>query len=148
MKTQLMLGLAVVFAACHSRNEDQAGAAPARADTTAARADTMAGRTDTTGARADTMAGRTDTAVTHVVDPGRTGPPGVSGRPPTSNVGIDSLKVDTTKAVEDTLHGRPGQSPVSVPQDTLGPRTPSRTPTDTSGTSRAGTSTADSSTAR
>jgi hypothetical protein len=60
------------------------------------------------------------TGVTHAIDTTRTGPPGVGGRPPNATITSDSVLGDTT-AVSDTLTG---DSPVSTPQDTLGPETP------------------------
>jgi type IV pilus biogenesis protein CpaD/CtpE len=91
----LAVGLAV-SAACHNRNDEQAGAAPAQ------------GRTDTT-------------AVTHAIDSTRTGPPGVAGRPGDATVTPDSVGIDST-AVRDSTPENRGASGVSTPQDTLGPR--------------------------
>jgi hypothetical protein len=104
MKGLLLVAAAATLVACHNRGEDETGAAPARADTT---------------------------AVTRQVDPDRTGPPGEAGRPgnatitPDSIVG-DSARIDSTGVRVDTT-GQTGQSPVSVPQDTLGPRNPDTT---------------------
>jgi len=108
MKQALLLALAASLAACHSRNDDQAAAAPQPGDTT---------------------------AVTHQIDPERTGPPGTGGRPPDAtvnadSVGIDSAAVDSSSMRSDSAST--GQSPVSVPQDTLGPSSLDTTSTDTS----------------
>jgi hypothetical protein len=93
MKRIYLLAAAAALASCHNRTDDQTGAAPKTADTTA----------------------------THQIDPDRTGPPGTAGRPGQSTVNLDSTGVDTTKAVVDTSQGRAGGA-VSTPQDTLGPR--------------------------
>src|SRR4051795_11860968 len=95
-KLLILAAVAAVSAACHNRNEDQAGAAPDE------------GRTDTT-------------AVTHVIDSTRTGPPGVAGRPGNATITPDSVGIDST-ALRDSTTSNNGTSPVSTPQDTLGPR--------------------------
>jgi hypothetical protein len=100
MRNALLLAAAVALAACASRTEDDAAAAPAPDDTT---------------------------GVTHVIDSTRTGPPGVGGRHGAATVTPDSVLDDTTQVVPDTMSAT-GDSPVSTPQDTLGPRVP-----DTSG---------------
>jgi hypothetical protein len=92
MKRFYLLAGAAALAACHSRNQDQAGAAPKTGDTTAV----------------------------HVIDTTRTGPPGTAGRPAGSTVTLDSTGVDTSKAKIDTL--APGARAAPSPQDTLGPR--------------------------
>jgi hypothetical protein len=77
-KLLTLAAAAAVSAACHNRNEDQAGAAPDQ------------GRTDTT-------------TVTHVLDSTRTGPPGEAGRP---GVGLDSTAArqttDSTRVGQDS----------------------------------------------
>jgi hypothetical protein len=102
-KLLLLVAGVAVSAACHNRADEQATAAPAQ------------GRTDTT-------------AVTHVIDSTRTGPPGVAGRPGNATITPDSVGIDST-AVRDSTGANRGASPVSTPQDTLGPRevTPSAT---------------------
>ncbi len=95
---------AATFAACHNRNEDQAGPAPSAADTT---------------------------ATVHVIDSTRTGPPGTAGRPGAATVTPDSVGIPDSAARVDTMPT--SQSPTSVPQDTLGPRSGS-TMTDTTKT--------------
>jgi hypothetical protein len=102
MNRLLLLTFAASLAACHSRNDDQAAAAPAPGDST---------------------------ATTHQVDPARTGPPGTGGRPTNGTVNVDSIGIDTTGVRVDTASTSP--SPVSVPQDTLGPRSPDSTSADT-----------------
>jgi hypothetical protein len=101
MQRLLILAAAASIAACHSRTEDQAGAAPEQ------------GRADTAG-------------VTHVIDTARTGPPGVGGRPADATVTLDSVVGDSAAAQAgaqaDTSAAGAGQPPVSTPQDTLGPR--------------------------
>ena len=97
MRKLLMLAAGVaVSAACHNRAGEETGAAPAT------------GRNDTT-------------AVTHVIDSTRTGPPGVAGRPGNATITPDSVGIDST-AVRDSTATNTGTSPVSTPQDTLGPR--------------------------
>jgi type IV pilus biogenesis protein CpaD/CtpE len=95
-KLLLLTAGLIASTACHNRTEDQTGAAPAQ------------GRTDTT-------------AVTHVIDSTRTGPPGVAGRPGNATITPDSVGIDST-AVRDSTASNNGTSPVSTPQDTLGPR--------------------------
>jgi hypothetical protein len=112
-KLLILAAAAAVSAACHNRNEDQAGAAPEQ------------GRTDTA-------------AVVHVIDSTRTGPPGEAGRPgnatvtPDSVPGLDSTAArqgvnDSTAASGDT------SSMTSAPQDTLGPRNPGAGAIDSTG---------------
>ncbi len=96
MRHAFLLAAAVTLAACASQAEDETAAAPAPDDTT---------------------------AVTHVIDSTRTGPPGVQGRPGNAAVTPDSVLDDTTQVVTDTMTGA-GNSPISTPQDTLGPGTP------------------------
>src|SRR3712207_3369542 len=96
MRHAFLLAAAVALAACAGRTEDETAAAPAPDDTT---------------------------AVTHVIDSTRTGPPGVGGRPGDGTVTPDSVLADTTQVVPDTMMGA-GDSPISTPQDTLGPSTP------------------------
>ena len=102
-KLLILAAVAAVSAACHNRNEDQAGAAPNQ------------GRTDTT-------------AVTHVLDSTRTGPPGEAGRPGNATINADSVGLDSTGARQGagdtTSAGGRDTSMVSAPQDTLGPRNP------------------------
>ena len=66
------------------------------------------------------------TAVTHSIDSTRTGPPGVGGRHGGATVTPDSVLDDTTQVVPDTMSAT-GDSPVSTPQDTLGPGIPDTT---------------------
>ena len=96
MKHAFLLAAAIGLAACAGRSEDETAAAPAPDDTT---------------------------AVTHVIDSTRTGPPGVGGRHGDATVTPDSVLDDTTNYVTDTLSAT-GDSPVSTPQDTLGPSIP------------------------
>jgi hypothetical protein len=106
MKKLLILAAAAALsAACHNRNEDQAGAAPDRGDTT---------------------------AVTHAIDSTRTGPPGVGGRPGDATVTPDSVGVDSARVQSNG--GATDTTVTSVPQDTLGPRNPNSSayPSDTS----------------
>jgi hypothetical protein len=91
----LAAGLAV-SAACHNRAGEETGAAPATA------------KNDTT-------------AVTHVIDSTRTGPPGVAGRSGDATITPDSVGIDSS-AVRDSTASNSPNSPVSTPQDTLGPR--------------------------
>ncbi len=112
MNRLLILAAVASIGACHSRNEDQAGAAPATGDTG---------------------------AVTEVIDSTRTGPPGVAGRPSGSEYTRDSVPTDTSLVQTDTTTGmepssssdstmtrstEPSPSPSSTPQDTLGPASP------------------------
>jgi len=99
MRHALLLAAAVALAACASRAEDETAAAPASDDTT---------------------------ATTHVIDSTRTGPPGVGGRHGDATVTPDSVLDDTTGYVSDTLSAT-GDSPISTPQDTLGPGVPDTT---------------------
>lgn len=99
MRKLLMLAVvAVLSAACHSRSEEEVGAAPDE------------GQTDTT-------------AVTHQIDSTRTGPPGVGGRPGNATVTADSVGVDSaaTGGVTDTTSMGQDTTLTSTPQDTLGP---------------------------
>ena len=98
MKYPYLLAAGVVLAACAGRAEDETAAAPAPGDTA---------------------------AVTHEIDSTRTGPPGVGGRHGAATVTPDSVLGDTTGVVRDTMP--PGNSPISQPQDTLGPRAPDTT---------------------
>ena len=95
MRRASILAAAMVIAACHSRNEDQTGAAP-----------------ETTG----------DEGVTHAIDTTRTGPPGTGGRPSDGTVTMDSVVSDSARVVPDTSGTGVTPSPSSAPQDTLGPR--------------------------
>ena len=111
VKRIIFLAVAASLAGCHSRNDDQAGAAPVSGDTTA-----VIREGDTT---AVTREGDT-TAVTHQIDPERTGPPGNAGRPSGHEINLDSLGIDTSAVKVDTAaQGPPG--PTSTPQDTVGP---------------------------
>jgi hypothetical protein len=129
-KLLILAAVAAVSAACHNRNEDQAGAAPDE------------GRTDTT-------------AVTHVIDSTRTGPPGEAGRPGNATITADSVGLDSTKAgqaTSDTTSATQQDTSMSAtPQDTLGPRNPgagaidsTSVQSDTSGRQSGTTSTSDS----
>ena len=100
MKHAILLAAALGLAGCAGRGEDETAAAPAPDDTT---------------------------AVTHAIDSTRTGPPGVGGRAGDATVTPDSVLDDTTGVVRDTMPS--GNSPISQPQDTLGPGVP-----DTAGT--------------
>src|SRR5919112_108183 len=103
MKHLVLLAVAASLAACHSRTDDQAAAAPQPGDTT---------------------------AVTHQIDPERTGPPGTGGRPSDATVNVDSLGLDSANVrIDSTSGGNAG--PVSVPQDTLGPSPLDSTSADT-----------------
>jgi hypothetical protein len=104
MKCLFILLAAASVAACSSRAEDQAGAAPDTGDTT---------------------------ATTHVIDTTRTGPPGTGGRPGNATVTTDSVLDDTLGVQTDTTMMNTGESPVSPPRDTLGPRDPGTYETDT-----------------
>lgn len=122
-KLLILAAAAAVSAACHNRNEDQAGAAPNQ------------GRTDTT-------------AVTHVLDSTRTGPPGEAGRPGNATITADSVGLDSTAAGQvrtDSTAVKQDSSLNSTPQDTLGPRNPGAGAIDTTGV-RPDTSVAPSST--
>lgn len=92
MRRAIILAAAMTIAACHSRNEDQAGAAP------------------------DTDR---DAPATHAIDTTRTGPPGTGGRPSDATVTMDSVTSDSAAVVDTTSTMTP--SPTSTPQDTLGP---------------------------
>lgn len=92
MRHAYLLAAGVLLAACAGRSEDETAAAPAPDDTT---------------------------GVTHVIDSTRTGPPGTGGRHGAATVTPDSVLDDTTGVARDTMP--PGNSPVSQPQDTLGP---------------------------
>jgi hypothetical protein len=127
MRRLLLLTVAATFAACHHQNEPQTGAAPQPAVR-----DTAAATRDTAGAAARDTAAADTSAVTHQVDPNRTGPPGTGGRAPTGTVNVDSVGLDSTKARVDTAKNVPQASP----QDTLGPRAPSGASSDTSTSAR------------
>jgi hypothetical protein len=105
MKQLLMVLAAGSIAACASRTEDQAGAAPEMADTT---------------------------GVTHAIDTARTGPPGTGGRPGDATITTDSVLDDTVDVQVDTSYTE-APSPVSTPQDTLGPQDLEGWETDTTG---------------
>jgi hypothetical protein len=98
MRHTYLLAAAVALVACAGQSEDETAAAPAPDDTS---------------------------AVTHVIDSTRTGPPGVSGRHGDATVTPDSVLDDTTGVVRDTM--ATGDSPISQPQDTLGPGIPDTT---------------------
>ena len=111
-KVLILAAMAAVSLACHSRSEDEVGAAPDQGDTT---------------------------AVTHVIDSTRTGPPGVGGRPGDATVTPDSVGVDSALTNQENP-GTPGQTNAdttgawsSTPQDTLGPRNPNQPAYDTTG---------------
>jgi hypothetical protein len=107
MKRILILAAcAATIAACHSQTEDEAGPAPARDTTAAARGDT--------------------TAPTHAIDTTRTGPPGEAGRPGDATITQDSVLSDTTRVLRDTTMKANPQVP---PQDTLGPASTGQTDT-------------------
>jgi hypothetical protein len=95
-KLLIFAAVAALSAGCHSRSEEEVGAAPDE------------GQVDTT-------------AVTHEIDSTRTGPPGVGGRPGNATVTPDSVGIDTaaTQGAVDTT----GQDTTltTTPQDTLGP---------------------------
>jgi hypothetical protein len=97
-KLLVFAAVAALSAACHSRAEEEVGAAPDE------------GQVDTT-------------AVTHTIDSTRTGPPGVGGRPPNATVTPDSVGVDTAavQGAADTTTAGQDTSLTSMPQDTLGP---------------------------
>ncbi len=106
MKRILILAaVAATIAACHSQNEGQVGAAPARDTTAAARGDT--------------------TYPTHAIDTTRTGPPGEAGRPGNATVSVDSVLPDSTHVRDSTSNA----NPQAAPQDTLGPRSSGQTDT-------------------
>lgn len=99
MKRLIILAVAASLAGCHSANNEAAGAAPDRGDTTA-------------------------TPTTKVVDPNRTGPPGTQGRPPNATVNLDSVTQDTGAVQVDTAAPNGMENAKenrSIPQDTLGP---------------------------
>jgi hypothetical protein len=94
----ILAAAAAVSAACHSRSEDEVGAAPDQ--------------------QADTA------ATAHVIDSTRTGPPGVGGRPGDATVTPDSVGVDSALTNQENA-GTPGANDTTLtatPQDTLGPR--------------------------
>ncbi len=93
MQRAFTLLAALAVAACAGRSEDDTAAAPAPDDTT---------------------------AVTHVIDSTRTGPPGTGGRPSNATITVDSV-VDDTSNVQYDSPDATGDSPISTPQDTLGP---------------------------
>jgi hypothetical protein len=96
MRRAAILAASIALAACAGQAEDEAAGAPAPDDTT---------------------------GVTHAIDSARTGPPGTGGRPGDATVTPDSVVSDTAMIGADTT-GATGDSPVSTPQDTLGPGTP------------------------
>ena len=135
MRRLLLLTAAAALAGCHHQNEAQTGAAPvpAASDTAAADRDTTGAAVRDTTAMAPGDTSRSDTsAVTHQVDPDRTGPPGTGGRAPTGTVNVDSVGLDSTQTQVDTAKNVP-QAP---PQDTLGPRPANGATTDTSSSAR------------
>lgn len=100
MKRLIILAVAASLAGCHSANNEAVGAAPDRGDSVT-----------------------TDTVTTKVVDPNRTGPPGVQGRPGDATINVDSV-ADTSAVQVDTAAHREVQNAQenrSIPQDTLGP---------------------------
>jgi hypothetical protein len=127
MKGLMLLAAAATLAACHNRSDEQTGAAPDRGDSTAVTYDTTAMNRDTTAVTGDTS------AVTHQVDPERTGPPGTAGRPGNATITPDSVGTDSTGVQVDST-ARTSPSPVSVPQDTLGPNNIDSTAVDSSHT--------------
>jgi type IV pilus biogenesis protein CpaD/CtpE len=83
MKRILILAaVAASIAACHSQNEDQTGAAPAR-----------------------------DTTTTHAIDTTRTGPPGEAGRPGNATITRDSVLSDSTQIRDTTSQAAPQAPP-------------------------------------
>ena len=127
MKGLLLLAAAATLAACHNRSDESVGAAPERGDSTAVTYDSTTTARDTTAVTGDTS------AVTHQVDPERTGPPGTAGRPGNATVTPDSVGIDSTGVqMDSTAQNNP--SPVSVPQDTLGPNNIDSTAVDSSHT--------------
>jgi len=108
MRNLLILAVAASFAvACHSRTEDEVGAAPDRGDTTAVVADTMAAPTDTTMGQmppADTSFAQPDTsAVTDTsYTPSETGTPtdtlSTEGADTSAGAWSDTTAADTTAA--------------------------------------------------
>ncbi len=110
MRKLLLLGVVALFsAACHSRSEEEVGAAPDE------------GQTDTT-------------AITHEIDSIRTGSPGVGGRPGNATVTPDSVGIDSATAQPgDTGAAGQDTSLTATPQDTLGPREPGAGAIDTAG---------------
>jgi hypothetical protein len=133
MRRLLLLAAAAALAGCHHQNESQTGAAPAPAanDTSAAAVRDTTAMAPTTDTMATPTAGDTS-AVTHQVDPSRTGPPGTGGRAPNGTVTADSVGVDSARTQVDTATG----VQQAAPQDTLGPRPPAGTTTDTSSSAR------------
>ena len=106
-KLLFLVAATALSVACHSRSDEEVGAAPDE------------------GTTGDT------TAVTHAIDSTRTGPPGVGGRPGDATVTPDSLRVDTTATqggidttAQDTTTMGQDTSLTSTPQDTLGPGNP------------------------
>jgi hypothetical protein len=118
MKRLLLLAAAASLAACHNRSDESVGAAPDRGDTT---------------------------AVTHQIDSTRTGPPGVQGRPENGTVTPDSVAgADSATIKRDTSATGAQVGPTSIPQDTLGPRTPNAATGDTTAYPRADSTMRDS----
>jgi hypothetical protein len=100
MKRLIILAAAASLAGCHHGNNEAAGPAPMRGDTT----------------------------VTHVIDTSRTGPPGTQGRPGGGQITVDSITTDSSARVNvDTARADSLRARRSIPQDTLGPRTPDST---------------------
>jgi hypothetical protein len=95
-RAAILAAASIALAACAGQSENEAAGAPAPDDTT---------------------------GVTQAIDSARTGPPGVAGRPGDATVTSDSVVSDTAMVGADTT-GATGDSPVSTPQDTLGPSTP------------------------
>ena len=135
MKHLTFLAIVAALAACHHTREE-AGPAPTASDSAAAARDSAAAAVrDTSAAAARDTATVRDSAVTHEVDPRRTGPPGEAGRPPNATVNVDSVGVDTSKVPVDTSAAGAPPSP-AAPQDTLGPRSTDSTAADTSSAPR------------
>jgi hypothetical protein len=109
MRKLLILGAGVALAACAHRGEET-GAAPDRGDTTTVTSDTTRAPGDTTN-------------VTHAIDSTRTGPPGVTGRPPNGTVTLDSTAV-TGKPRPDSVVQGAAQDTSFVGQDTSRPGGP------------------------
>jgi hypothetical protein len=85
----ILAAVAAVSTACHTRSEEEVGAAPEQGDTT---------------------------AVTHVIDSTRTGPPGVGGRPGDATVTPDSVGLDSVHTTDSTSWNVTPQDTV-VPMD-------------------------------
>jgi hypothetical protein len=102
MRKLLILSAGLALAACAHRGEET-GAAPDRGDTTGVTGDT--------------------TAVTHAIDSTRTGPPGVTGRPPNGAVTLDSTAVTGQPRPDSVVQGAV-QDTGFVGQDTSRPGGP------------------------